>query len=190
MRGSIDFSVELSPRDPAWDEASALLQAGFHVETETGVSARDFMRAALRFPDEYIERSVSTVFLDSSPVDDIDAAIVRGGSTMALSAAMPGLVGAMMRRGSFYASCRASISYAARAGEAAASGAGRAGLVRVKLFNSIMRDRGRDILARGIFVGANAARGILVGRAPAPAGRVPGADDLVFLRVAERREST
>ena len=49
--------------------------------------------------------------LDGKPVDDIGAALVQDGSTLALSAAMPGLVGATLRRGGAYSSFRSAITY-------------------------------------------------------------------------------
>jgi len=154
------------------EEAPALLQEGFLVESRPGLSARAFMRETLGLEDEYIEGTVSTVFIDSQPVDDIDAATVGPGSLIALSAAMPGLVGAVMRRGSPYASFRAAISYGA--GDDAARPRGAAGaprasrdgeiLVRVRLFNSVMRERGPGILARGVLVETERAARLLAGR--------------------------
>jgi hypothetical protein len=135
------------------------------------------MRDILRFEDEYIEGSVSTVFIDSEPVDDIDAAVVVDGSLIALSAAMPGLVGAVMRRKSPYASFRKGISYSPPVAGPKAEG-GEEGLVRVKLFNTVMRDRGRDLLSRGILVTEDQA-----GRLVASTGEAEG---LVLLKVLEK----
>jgi hypothetical protein len=190
--------VAIATGDPAWDEALGLLQAGFYLRARTGLSAREFMREALRLDDEYIEKVVSTVFIDAKPVDDIDSAIVAEGSLIALSAAMPGLVGAVMRRKSPYASFREAISYAppsARSSSPPPEG-GAEGLVRVKLFNSVMRDHGRKILARGILVAESAAEGLLAGRArvrvrmdsdeAASSGEGVG---LVFLRVEKVGEA-
>ncbi len=167
--------------DPAWDEVSALLQAGFLVESRPGISARDFMRHTLGFEDEYIEGEVSTVFINFEPVDDIDAATLSEGSLIALSAAMPGLVGAVMRRKSPYASFREAISYAQPAATAGGTAQGGTGaLVRVKLFNSVMWDKGPEILARGILVEEKAAAALLAGKSAA----APGPDGgLVRLRV-------
>ncbi|MDP3176443.1 MAG: hypothetical protein Q8M76_00980 [Spirochaetaceae bacterium] len=161
--------------DQAWSGLYGLLQAGIALESRAGLSLREFMRETLFFPDPYIEGAVSTVFLDGKPVDDIDSARVGEGSLVALSAAMPGLVGAVMRRNSPYASFRESITYGAGAeggsglrpggdGRDADAAAGREAprcAVRVKLFNSVMRDRGPDILSRGVIVSAGEAESAL-----------------------------
>jgi hypothetical protein len=155
------IDIAMARADVRWGAALALLQAGFSLPAREGMSARDFMREALGFPDDYIEGVVSTVFLDDSPVDDIDAARIVEGSRIALSAAMPGLVGAVMRRHSPYAALRETISYRSDVGSEWSAGGlseggteGRSAAIRVgvKLFNSVMRDRGPEVLARGIFL--------------------------------------
>lgn len=129
------------------------------------------MAASLGFPAAYVEGSVSTVFLDASPVDDIDAALVKPGCLVALSGAMPGLVGAVMRRKSPYASFRKAISHGGDAGapaelgeggrpageEALAGHGGRVSpeescLVRLKLFNAVLRDMGSFVMERGVWI--------------------------------------
>jgi len=172
------IDVALPRADVRWGAALGLLQAGFSMRTQSGMSARVFMREVLGFPDAYIEGVVSTVFVDDSPVDDIDAARLVEGTRIALSAAMPGLVGAVMRRNSPYAALRESISYQKdcyAVGETkgggskaeardptdgeAGGGAGRSPEIRVgvKLFNSVMTDRGPEVLARGIYLRGEAA---------------------------------
>ncbi len=161
--------IGMAEADPRWGAALAILQSGFSLRCRGGLRVRDFMREVLGFEDAYIEGAVSTVFLDDSPVDDIDAALLREGSRLALSAAMPGLVGAVMRRHSPYAAFRESITHregeaegqgeeegAGRGAEGSPSGPGEIG-VRVKLFNSVMRDQGPAVLARGIILGAEEA---------------------------------
>ena len=64
---------------------------------------------------------------------------------LALSAAMPGLVGATLRRGGTYAAMRAAITRAAERGAAAAR---EEPLVRVKLFNLLIDELGPLLLAR------------------------------------------
>ena len=152
------IEVTIPRADVRWGAALGLLQAGFAMPAREGMSAREFMREILAFPDSYIEGVVSTVFLDDSPVDDIDAARLAEGSRIALSAAMPGLVGAVMRRNSPYAALRESISYK-KDGAVASSAAEGPPEIRVglKLFNSVMTDRGPELLARGIYLQGEAA---------------------------------
>ncbi len=181
--------ISIPPDAPEWEGLLNLLQAGFYLDAEVGVSAREFIREALGFEDAYIEGRISTVFLDSEPVDDIDAAIVRDGSRLALSAAMPGLVGAVMRRKSFYAAFREGISHGHRAAEdpspAEIEGAGasepRRGRVLVKLFNSIMDERGRGVLERGVILEGGELARALAGSAESRTDETP--HSLVALKV-------
>lgn len=190
--------------------AAAAFQAGVWVVARPEESLRDFMAASLGFPASYIEGSVSTVFLDASPVDDIDAAVVRPGCLVALSGAMPGLVGAVMRRKSPYASFRKAISHTGESvAEAAGDGGikatgghdGRAGakgscLVRLKLFNAVLRDMGRPVIERGAWIEYSRAVGFAAAGlgsrgesdpalegCPSPASGLPGAPDLALVRL-------
>jgi hypothetical protein len=61
---------------------------------------------------------------------------------------MPGLVGATMRRGGFYAALRQGISHVTGSGTAACEG----GTVRVKLFNLLLAELGPLVLARGLIL--------------------------------------
>ena len=179
-----ELEARLDPGDPAWARLDGLLQAGVALSAPAGLSLRAFMREVLGFPDDYIEGTVSTVFLDGKPVDDIDAARIEEGSLVALSAAMPGLVGAVMRRNSPYASFREAITWIGTRGESEAA-AGQACRLRLRLFNSVMRDRGPEILARGVMLEAGEAGRILAGEAEGIAGG--DADDgLVLLRIRPR----
>lgn len=184
------------------EAAAASFQAGVWVLARPGESLRDFMAESLGFPASYIEGSVSTVFLDASPVDDIDAAVVRPGCLVALSGAMPGLVGAVMRRRSPYASFRKAISHAgesvteAAGAESLTGGPEEACLVRLKLFNAVLRDMGRMVIERGVWIEHNravafpgAGAGAPVETDSADAGRTPpvaglaGAPDAALVRL-------
>jgi hypothetical protein len=99
-------------------------------------------------PSEYVEERIQTLFLDGQPVDDVERALVRDGTTLTLSAAMPGFAGATMRKGGYYAKMRNAITY--REGlEGCQQGRGR---VVLKLFNLIIRELGPDILKKGIWL--------------------------------------
>src|SRR6185369_92588 len=88
------------------------------------------------------------IFLDNRPVDDLERSLVHQGSRVTLSAAMPGLVGATMRRSGFYASLRQGISHAEPGGESEAG----EGTIRLKLFNLLLPELGPVILGRGILL--------------------------------------
>ena len=106
------------------------------------------LREVFGLTDEYIETRIQTVFLDGKPVDDIDTALVRDGATLALAPAMPGLMGAMLRRGGYYAPMRSGITHR---GDAAPRGIGE-GRITVKLFGMALRELGPKLLERGIEV--------------------------------------
>jgi hypothetical protein len=124
------------------------LQGGFFIKgVEVGCSVKSFLTAQLGMSPEFIRDSISTIFLDGKPVDDPDTAVVRDGSRLALSSALPGLVGATMRRGGALASLRSSITYK----ETGICSGGK-GTVHVKLFNMVMEQAGPWLLQNGILV--------------------------------------
>jgi hypothetical protein len=127
-----------------------LLQKGFTLGVLAGCPIGAFLRDGLGLTDEYIEARIQTVFLDGKPVDDIDAALIRDGATLALAPAMPGLMGAMLRRGGFYAPMRSGITHR---GDAAPQGTAE-GSITVKLFGMALRELGPQLLERGVGVDA------------------------------------
>jgi hypothetical protein len=127
-----------------------LLQKGFALKVNLGGPIRELLHGQLGLPDEYIETRIQTVFLDGKPVDDIDGALIRDGATLALAPAMPGLMGAMLRRGGYYASMRSGITHR---GDAAPQGIGE-GHITVKLFGMALRELGPQLLESGIEVDA------------------------------------
>lgn len=139
----VSFSVE----EVVIQEFLLLLQYGFGVIAHVGCSVNDFIQNEIGAGPDTMEK-IQSVFLDGSPVDDLDAAIVRDGARLALSAAMPGLVGATLRRGGIYATFRGSITYR-ETGIACAAGNG---LVRLKLFNLLLNELGPALLKKGILV--------------------------------------
>jgi len=127
-----------------------LLQKGFALGVPVGCPIRALLRDGFGLTDEYIEARLQTVFLDGKPVDDIDGALIRDGATLALAPAMPGLMGAMLRRGGFYAPMRSGITHH---DDAAPQGTGR-GRIVMKLFGMALRELGPKLLERGIEVNA------------------------------------
>ena len=87
-----------------------LLQQGVRVRRRVGCRLAAFLREELGAGQETIGR-IQSIFLDGRPVDDIAATLVLDGSTLALSAALPGLVGATLRRGGTYSSFRSGITH-------------------------------------------------------------------------------
>lgn len=128
---------------------SQLLQQGIILWRETGCSLRSFLHDQLGLSPRFVEENIQTIFLDGKPVDDLDKVHVKEGCTLALSAAMPGLVGATMRRGGYYASLRAQISHGPEGEDASAAARG---FVTLKLFNQVADLLGKTFLQDGFFV--------------------------------------
>ena len=123
----------------------ALLQRGVTMQAVVGCSLQELLCDQLGIPADYVAGRITTIFLDNSPVDKLDATI-REGARIALSAAMPGLVGAVLRRSGFYAALRQGITHAESSGALKAAG----GTVRIKLFNLLLAEIGPLILAHGV----------------------------------------
>ncbi len=139
---------------------SPLLQSGVYLHSRNiGQSVRVFLTGQLQLNDKYIGDRISTIFLDGMPVDDLDAALLKNGSRLALSSAMPGLVGATMRQRGSLASLRSAITY--RADESCEQGEG---LICMKLFNLVMREIGKKILRAGVYVRPKAFQELLTGQ--------------------------
>ena len=124
------------------------LQSGVLVGGQVGCSLESFLRDQVGLSAEYLEKRIQTFFLDGKAVDDAASAVVKDGSTVALSAAMPGLLGATLRKGSYYARLRDQISYT----EKTADVSSREGKVLVKLFNLLIQEIGPLFLSRGIYM--------------------------------------
>lgn len=126
---------------------SPLFQRGVLIRCRVGCSIAVFLREDIGATAETINR-IQSIILDGKPVDDLEKAFMKDGSTLALSAAMPGLVGATLRRGGTYSSFRSAITYH-ETGEASVQ---KEGHVRVKLFNLLMSGLGPGILSKGVIV--------------------------------------
>jgi hypothetical protein len=125
-----------------------LLQRGIVVKAPVNCTIRDFLNGQLKLSSDYIENRISTILLNGKPVDNIDKATLKNGDTLALSAAMPGLVGTTLRKGSFYAAMRDGITYHENAETASQC----EGMVTLKLFNMVAKELEPLLLEDGIWV--------------------------------------
>jgi hypothetical protein len=125
-----------------------LLQKGFAQEIRTGGSVRELLTSQFGLSSEYVEKRIQTIFLNGKPIDDMDAAIVRDGSTLALSSALPGVLGATLRRGGYYSGMRSQITHVEEVETVEAAD----GQIVVKLFNLTIRELGPLFLKRGIWI--------------------------------------
>ena len=139
----LEFIVE----EPLLAGFFMLLQQGVGIRRRVGCSIDVFLRQEVGAGPGIVEK-IQSVVLDGRPVDDIRSALVRDGSVLALSAAMPGLVGATLRRGGTYSSFRSGITHH-ETGQACEKAEG---CVEIKLFNLLMAELGPGLLRQGVFV--------------------------------------
>jgi len=139
---------------------SQLLQKGFLLEGNVECSVKSFLCEQFGVSPEYLEKRVQTIFLDGKAVDDVQGSLVRDGATLSLSAAMPGLAGAVLRRGGYYAPMRQQISF--EGGDSHTSL--HPGRVNVKLFNLPLIEIGPLFLEHGILVDGDILKDIFTTR--------------------------
>jgi hypothetical protein len=136
---------------PDWiPGVSRFFQDGVLVETRLGCSVQAFLLEQLGLSPEYVEARIQTIMLNGKVVDDPAAAAIYPGAVLSLSAAMPGLLGATLRTGSYYAAMRSQISWQG----GAPTSEGKEGTVVLKLFNLLINEVGPRLLRRGVRVRA------------------------------------
>jgi len=124
-----------------------IFQQGICLRTSVGLPLAEVLEDA-GFSAKYLAEKVQTVFLDGSAIDDLDGVIVKSGCVIALSAAMPGLAGAILRKGSPISGLRSKTPSAT----AAHSTADTVATVRLKLFNRVAEEMGPELLFKGILI--------------------------------------
>lgn len=127
------------------------LQKGFYLLSNEGKTIHSFLTEDCGINDDYISSKIKTIFIDGRPVDDVFNTKIKKGGVCAISGAMPGIVGAMMRIGSPYAVMRDSIT--AKPDKTVESG--KEIIFELKLFNVILSDIGVNFLKKGILLEKN-----------------------------------
>jgi len=126
---------------------SHLFQSGVLLKVQVGTSIKNLLCEQLSLDKTYVDKRISTIFLNSQPVDNIDKAIIKSNDTLALSSAMPGLIGATLRRNSHLAPLRDTITFKEYRNNDAIQAYG---LIHLKLFNLILQEIGPFLLQRGV----------------------------------------
>ena len=144
-----------------------LFGKGVGINAETGCTVKQLLCDQVGIAADYLSDRVQTIFLNGRPVDDEAKAVVHNGDVLALSAAMPGLVGTIRRKGGHLAAMRASLTHC----ESAPNKGHDQGRVTLKLFNMIVRELGPHLLACGVIVPAAEAIAIIE-KCPQPMGRL------------------
>ena len=128
---------------------ATVFQGGVSMPVPPGTTLGSFLDNLPGFTMDYVADAIQTIFLDGTAVDDLQTPITGDSPVLALSAAMPALAGAILRRNSFHPALRT-----ATARPASHHDRGPVTLT-LKLFNSIARDRGPALLAGGVRVAAH-----------------------------------
>lgn len=139
LRASLDFALP-------W---RALFRRGVGTVVGVGCSVRETVRDSLGVAPEYIDERVRSVFLDNSPLDDIDTPTMAAGSTLSLGGGMPGLVGITLNRASPLCHFRGEIGW--KGGKECGQGQGE---ITLKLFNLVAEDLVPPMLSRGVLINA------------------------------------
>jgi hypothetical protein len=127
-----------------------LLGEGIWLRGTDGETVEDFLVKTVGISPVYLKERVQTVFLNGRALDDFNTARVTEGATLALSAAMPGLAGAVLRRGGVYAPMHRPISQEVQSPTAVSGEI----FVVLKLFNMIASELGPELLKKGVLVPA------------------------------------
>ena len=126
---------------------TTILQSGIELETQAGISLGKFLCSCAGFDEEYINKTVQTIFLNGTAVDDLQTRLKGSHPVIALSAAMPGLAGAIFRKNSLHSALRTTTDD---------SGLNPHNVgnitVSLKLFNSIAREKGELLLSLRVVI--------------------------------------
>ena len=134
-----------------------LLGQGFRVNIQSGCSVKELLCNQLGIHQDYLTERIKTIFLNAKVVDDVNSATVDEGSVLALSGAMPGLVGAILRSGGIYAGMRSQISY----NPIEAAPQKSATQITLKLWNLVVKELGPNFLQQGIWIEADQAQSFI-----------------------------
>lgn len=125
----------------------ALFRRGVGIRLHLGCSVRQSVCADLGVDPEYVEQRIRSIFLDGSPLDDIDTPRLAAGQTLSLGGGMPGLVGITLNRASPFCHFRGEIGW--KGDKACTSEAGE---ITLKLFNMVAEDLVPALLSHGVIV--------------------------------------
>ena len=94
-------TVEISLKPETVKLFIRLFYSGVNICVQSGKIIKSVLVDEIGIDNDYAENRIQTVFLNAKAVDDISKAVITKNSTLALSAAMPGLVGATFSKGGY-----------------------------------------------------------------------------------------
>ena len=150
----LSVTLHLHPSQSSHHKLTTLLQSGFLQPINGQISITDLLVSLPGFDLPYLEERVQTIFVNGLAEDDIYRQLADG-DTLALSAAMPGLAGAIFRRGGQHASLRTKLK------KNTSIPSKNTGYVTLKLFNMIARETGPELLRNGILIKGKNLSGFL-----------------------------
>jgi hypothetical protein len=130
---------------PSW---YGFIRRGFRSLAPSGQTVRHILCGHFGVDPEYLDNRVQTLFINGQPVDDVDRTVVAPGDELSLSAAMPGLAGASLRKGGHLAAFRDSISYVPHSPDKPSEES----WITIKLFNFVSVELGPLFLEHGLQV--------------------------------------
>ncbi|MDX9786092.1 MAG: hypothetical protein RBT11_04935 [Desulfobacterales bacterium] len=145
---AISVSIDLSKSPELVSCFHLLVLKGVILTTAAGITVRRLLCDQIGIEPDYLENGIQTILLDGKAVDNLDETVVHDGAVLALSAAMPGLAGAVLRTKGILRGLRREISMDNPALNHEAGPAN----VTVKLFNRVLQDLGARLLCRGVTV--------------------------------------
>jgi hypothetical protein len=142
---ALPVTLTLNTTRDAASKTATLLQRGFVLPVTGTISIVELLLSLPGFNEEYIRDRVQTIFVNGLAEDNTSRELTAG-DVLALSAAMPGLAGAIFRRGGQHASLRT------RPVAVNHSKADQSGSITLKLFNMIATETGPQLLQAGILI--------------------------------------
>ncbi len=140
---------------------SSVLHHGFQVKALVGCSIKDLLCDQFKVAEDVLKHRIQTLLLDGKPVDDEETATVKDGTTIALSIALGGVLGASLRKGGLLADYRSTITHQEKETTEITP---TEGMVTIKLFNQLAGELGPLFLKKGLWLKKDDAKAILKNR--------------------------
>ncbi|RJQ82222.1 MAG: hypothetical protein C4519_08135 [Desulfobacteraceae bacterium] len=174
MTPSATLAMRLPP--PAFAGLIPFFSAGVGIQTRAGIALSELLCDQLAIPADYVDQRIQTIFVNGRAVDRVAHIRIAGGDVIALSAALPGLAGATLRKGGVLAVLRKEISHTDTTVQ---TGPQAKTMVTLKLFNLVAKELCALLLSRGVWVkGKDIAAHLRQGEATS----LRGAQDILYNR--------